>query len=517
MQYPTKDTYRKTYEETARAFRDTEKEVEEYWHTLGPGLTTGASDDDPSGIATYSQTGAVYGFGLIWMSLFTFPLMAVVQEMCARIGMVTGQGLAANIRRYYSKTVLYVCTILLLCANIFNIGADLGAMAEGLRLLIPAVPFGLLVVFFGVTSLLLQIYTSYEDYAKYLKYLALVLLAYVVSALCVSMNWSEVLHYTFVPSFTLNKETIIMMCAILGTTISPYLFFWQTSQEVEEKILKRTHDDEDKQSALAALMAQGSQSTQNVLASNVEASSKTLTLGEIFKPIPDPDAHIIHQLEVKTFSNGPSSSKTIVDGKDVLQDQDLITNVDIKNMRVDVWTGMFVSNVVMFFIIASCAATLHAGGITNIQTAGDAAQALRPFAGNFAFVLFAVGIIGTGMLAIPVLAGSAAYAVSESFGWKFGLYRKLKEAYAFYGVIALATIVGILLNFIGLDPIKALIYSAVGNGLVAPIILFLIVSMSSRSDIMGEKKNGVLARVVGWVTVVLMIIAALGTIWALVV
>ncbi len=485
-----KETYQKTYEQTShalheteqalqgagRAIRDTEKEVEEYWHILGPGLTTGASDDDPSGIATYSQTGAVYGFGLIWMSLFTFPLMSVVQEMCARIGLVTGQGLAANIRRYYSKPVLYTCTILLLLANIFNIGANLGAMSEALRLLAPGVPFGLLVVFFGVTSLLLQIYTSYEEYAKYLKYLALVLLAYVVSALMVSINWSEVLHSTFVPSFVWSQDLIIMMCAILGTTISPYLFFWQTSQEVEEKILKKKSEDSR---------------------ADDEYNHADHTPGS--------DA-LIAKMEVRSYSSLTRIHRDIP-----------LTNKDIKNMRVDVWTGMFISNLVMFFIIASCAATLHAAGLTGIQTAGDAAEALRPFAGDFAFVLFALGIIGTGMLAIPVLAGSAAYAVSESFGWKFGLYRKLKEAYAFYGVIALATVVGIALNFIGLDPIKALIYSAVGNGLVAPIILFLIVSMSSRSDIMGDKKNGVVGRTFGWITVALMVVAALGTIWALVV
>lgn len=478
-----KDTYQRTYEQTeqalqgaGRAIRDTEKEVEEYWHVLGPGLTTGASDDDPSGIATYSQTGAVYGFGLIWMSLFTFPLMSVVQEMCARIGLVTGQGLAANIRRYYSKPVLYTCTILLLLANIFNIGANLGAMSEALRLLAPAIPFGLLVVFFGVTSLLLQIYTSYEEYAKYLKYLALVLLAYVVSALMVSMNWSEILHSTLVPSFIWSKDLIIMMCAILGTTISPYLFFWQTSQEVEEKILKKKSDETRADDEYDHTdRAQGS------------------------------DA-LIAKMEVRSYSSLTRIHRDVP-----------LTKKDITNMRVDVWTGMFISNLVMFFIIASCAATLHAAGLTGIQTAGDAAEALRPFAGDFAFVLFALGIIGTGMLAIPVLAGSAAYAVSESFGWKFGLYRKLKEAYAFYGVIALATVVGIALNFVGLDPIKALIYSAVGNGLVAPVILFLIVSMSSRSDIMGDKKNGVVGRVMGWITVALMVVAALGTIWALVV
>ena len=420
------------------------RKVSGYWHMLGPGLTTGASDDDPSGIATYSQTGAQYGFGFIWLSLFTFPLMAVVQEMCARIGLVTGQGLAANIRQFYSKKVLYFCTVLLVAANVFNIGADFGAMVKGVQLLWPNLPFGLLIAFFGITGLLLQIFTTYSEYAKYLKYLALVLFSYVLSALYVHMDWMSVIRQTIVPHVVFTKDAILLICGILGTTISPYLFFWQTSQEVEEKML---HKEEEQR-------------------------------------------------------RGHLDNVTLSDG-------------DIRDMRVDVWSGMFISNVVMFFIIATCAATLYAHGITSIQTASDAALALRPFAGDFAFVLFAVGIIGTGMLAIPVLAGSAAYAVSESLGWKFGLYRKLKEAYAFYGVIIAATLVGIGLNFIGLDPIKALIYSAVLNGVVAPVILFLIVSIAGRKDIMGSRKNGRTSGWIGWITVALMVLAALGALWSL--
>lgn len=415
--------------------------AKEYWNNLGPGLTTGASDDDPSGIATYSQTGAQYGFQLIWLSLFTFPLMSVVQEMCARIGIVSGKGLAANIRTHYSKTLLYVATFFLVAANIFNIGADLGAMAQGARLLFPSLSFALLVIGFGVISLLLQIFTTYARYAKYLKYLALVLLSYVASALFIHLNWGEVLHHTFIPSFTFSKDQIFLICAVLGTTISPYLFFWQTSQEVEEDILK----------------------------------------GETT----------------------------------VAERQHDVTPKAIRSMRADVWTGMFVSNVVMFFIIAACAATLYSAHITTINSAADAALALKPFAGNFAFVLFAIGILGTGMLAIPVLAGSASYAVSESMGWKFGLYRKLKNAYAFYGVIILAMVVGIGLNFIGLDPIKALIYSAVGNGLVAPIILFFIVQLSSNKQIMGKYSNKPHITWIGWVVVGLMTVAGLAAIISL--
>jgi NRAMP (natural resistance-associated macrophage protein)-like metal ion transporter len=415
--------------------------AKEYWNNLGPGLTTGASDDDPSGIATYSQTGAQYGFQLIWLSLFTFPLMAIVQEMCARIGMVSGMGLAANIRKHYSKTLLYIATFFLVAANVFNIGADLGAMAQGAKLLWSGLGFTFLVIAFGVISLLLQIFTTYARYAKYLKYLALVLLSYVVSALFVHLQWHEVLKHTLIPSVTFSKSQVFLICAILGTTISPYLFFWQTSQEVEEEILKGEHTVKERQ-------------------------------------------HSVHPRH-------------------------------IRSMRIDVWTGMFVSNLVMFFIIAACAATLYANHITTINSAADAAVALRPFAGNFAYTLFAIGIIGTGMLAIPVLAGSASYAVSESMGWKFGLYRKLKNAYAFYGVIILAMMVGIGLNFIGLDPIKALIYSAVANGLVAPIILFFIVQLSSNKKIMGNYVNKKGVTYLGWFITAIMALAGLAVIVSL--
>lgn len=412
------------------------QQAEQYWETLGPGLTTGASDDDPSGIATYSQAGATYGFSLLWMSLFTFPLMAVVQEMCARIGLATGQGLAANIRSYYPKKILYTATFLLLVANIFNIGADLGAMAKGVQLVLPKASFALLVVLFGVGGLLLQVFVDYKTYAKYLKYLALVLFSYVATALFIHMDWVMVLKNTIVPHITFSKDQIFLICGILGTTISPYLFFWQTSQEVEEEILS-----------------------------------------------PDPTLPRKHNL----------------------------SDIEVKKMRTDVWSGMFISNLVMFFIIATTGATLYSQGIT-ITTAADAAMALRPLAGNFAFILFAIGIIGTGMLAIPVLAGSSAYAVSESLGWKFGLYRKLKEAYAFYGVIALATVVGIVLNFVGIDPIKALIYSAVLNGIIAPIVLYFIVKLSSNPEVMGNRANSKLVKSIGWLTIILMGLTAVSVI-----
>lgn len=435
----------KTLEETSKIVRQFEKgqplkQVREYWHTLGPGLTTGASDDDPSGIATYSQTGAQYGFQLLWLAAFTFPLMAIVQEMCARIGLVTGRGLAANIRHHYPKWVLYTTAMLLLAANSFNIGADLGAMAAGVRLLWPQLGFGLLVVAFTFISLALQIFTPYAKYAKYLKYLALVLLAYVLSALLAGLDWHQIGRSAITPSLTFSRDQLILVAAILGTTISPYLFFWQTSQEVEEKI---------------------------------------------------------------------------AGGKTTLESRQGATDKEIKNMRIDVWSGMFLSNVVMFFIIAACAAVLFGQGVTQINSAAEAAEALRPFAGNATFFLFAVGIVGTGLLAIPVLAGSASYALSESFGWQMGLGKTLKQAQSFYGVIIISMLLGLGMNFIGLNPIKALIYSAILNGLIAPIVLILIVQMSQNRSIMGDRVNRPLTGVLGWLIAGLMTIAGLAAIIAL--
>lgn len=417
------------------------KKARDYWLMLGPGLTTGASDDDPSGIATYSQTGAQFGYGLLWLSLWTFPLMSVVQEMCARIGLVTGRGLAGNIRAYYSQRALRFCTLLLFAANAFNIGADLGAMAKGAQLLNPHLNFSLLVIAFAVLSLLLQIFTPYVRYAKYLKWLALVLLSYVASSILAHLHWGTALHGLAVPHFSFGKESLLLICAILGTTISPYLFFWQTSQEVEEQIL---------------------------------------------------------------------------DGKTTLKErQSATTPADVKSMRIDVWSGMLLSNLVMFFIIAACGGILFPHGITNITSAAQAAEALRPFAGNATYFLFAIGIIGTGLLAIPVLAGSSSYAVAEALGWREGLYRGLKQAYAFYGIIIISMLVGLALNFIGLDPIKALIYSAVANGLVAPFVLFFIVKISSNKKVMGHWRNHGFVTFIGWLTTAVMAIAGVAAIISL--
>jgi NRAMP (natural resistance-associated macrophage protein)-like metal ion transporter len=429
------------YEEGAHVI----ERAQDYWKKLGPGLTTGAADDDPSGIGTYSATGAASGLQLLWIAVFTFPLMAVVQEMCARIGLATGRGLASNIRAHYPRWVLYACTLMLFAANTFNIGVDLGAMAKGVQLLDPRLNFLLLVVFFAVASLILQIFTSYKSYARYLKYLALVLFAYVISAVFVHIDWRAVLAHSVVPSFTLSRDSIFLITAILGTTISPYLFFWQTSQEVEEEILSGRERVND--------------------ATPTTPVQYTGT-----------------------------------------------TKEEVHNMRIDVWSGMLISNIVMFFIIVTCAATLFAHGITNITSAAQAAEALRPLAGNAAYLLFAIGIIGTGILSVPILAGAASYAISEGFGWREGLYRKFKQAHAFYAVIALSMVVGLLVNLAGLDPIKALIWSAVANGIIAPIVLFLIVRLSTNGQVMGPWKNGSGTTWIGWIITVVMAIAAVATI-----
>lgn len=417
------------------------KRAKNYWHALGPGLTTGASDDDPSGIATYSQAGAQHGFGFLWLSLWTFPLMSVVQEMCARIGMVTGRGLAGNIRVHFSRRMLRYVTLLLFAANAFNIGADLGAMAKAVQLLKPELSFSWLVVGFALLSLLLQVLTPYAKYAKYLKWLALVLFSYIVSAILAKIEWGEALKSTILPNFSFDKDSLLLICAILGTTISPYLFFWQTSQEVEEEILE---------------------------------------------------------------------------GKTTLRERSSATAPEqIRRMRTDVWSGMFLSNLVMFFIIAVCGWVLFPNGITNITSAAQAAEALRPFAGEATYYLFAIGIIGTGMLAIPVLAGSSSYAVSESLKWKGSLHSSLKQAHAFYGVIIISMLVGLGLNFVGLDPIKALIYSAAANGIVAPFVLFFIVRLSSNRKLMGHWVNRPVTTFFGWFTTILMAAAGLAALWSI--
>ena len=419
------------------------REAEHYWNALGPGLTTGASDDDPAGLATYSQAGARFGYQLLWTALFTFPLIAVIQEMCARIGLATGRGLAGNIRRRYPLWVIYSITALLFFSNTFNLGADLGAVSSAFQLIFPNVPFAVAILGFTVVSLGLQIFVTYSRYARYLKYLSFVLLLYIATALTISgLPWDSIAHSTVIPNFVFSQETFLLICAILGTTISPYLFFWQTSQEVEER-------------------ASGGHTK----------------------------ARLRHEV---------------------------LRNKDVRKMRFDVWTGMLLSNVVMFFIIVTCAATLFPEGIV-VNSAADAALALKPLAGNQAYTLFALGIIGTGLLAIPVLAGSAAYAFAETLRWREGLNKKLKDAYGFYGIIIIAMALGLLMNFTGINLIKALIYSAVLNGLVAPVVLVFIVQLSSSQEVMGKWRNRPLTSIIGWAATVLMILSGAAAIVSIII
>lgn len=411
------------------------KKASRFWQILGPGFTTGAADDDPSGIATYSQAGARFGLSLLWLSLFSLPLMAIVQEMCARIGIATGRGLAANIKRHFPRPVLYSLTIMLLVANTLNIGADLGAMAQSTLLLFPHMHFGVVVLGFALLSLLLQIFLSYSVYARYLKWLALILLAYVFSALLVKgVNWGDVLLHAITPQIIFSKETLLMICAILGTTISPYLFFWQTAQEVEEEIAK-----------------------------------------------------------------GETSIKKRVSAASPLSYRD---------MRIDVWFGMLFSNIIMFFIITATALTIF-GGSKNIGSAADAALALKPFVGDLAYLVFTLGILGTGLLAIPVLAGSAAYAMSESMGLKEGLSKKWYQAVPFYLILTLSVLVGMCINFFQIDTIKALIYSAVLNGVVAPFILAAIVILSQNKKVMGKAVNNMFTTISGWAVVIIMVLVSI--------
>lgn len=378
---------------------------------LGPGLITGASDDDPSGIATYSQVGAQFGFAMCWVMLFIFPLMAAIQEISARIGRVTGHGIASNIRAHYPRWLLRCIVGLLLLANVINLGADLGAMAEALRLLFGG-PTRLYVVGFAVLCTLMEVFSRYERYVSVLKWTSLTLLAYVATALAIDVPWGTVALNTLVPSLSLQSDYVVAVVAVLGTTITPYCFFWQSSQEAEDERL-------------------------------------------------DPLAHPL----IEAPEQAPAQ---------------------IGRMRLDTYVGMAYSNVISLFIIVTTATTLHAHGITDIQTSAQAAEALRPIAGVFTFAVFAAGIIGIGMLAVPVLAGSCAYALGEALGWTTGLGRQPLDAKAFYATVAVATLLGIGGNFVGIDPIKALFWAAVVNGVVAVPLMVVMMFLAVRPDVMGR-------------------------------
>lgn len=392
---------------------------------LGPGLTTGAADDDPSGIATYSQTGAQFGYGQLWTALYMLPFMMATQEACARIGMVKGKGIAAIVKEHYSRKVLYAVVILVVVANTINIGADIGAMASAAQLLVP-LPLVVLTLLFTVTILILEIFTNYKVYSKILKWLAISLLAYPITVFIVHQPWGTVLSATVVPHIEFNFQFLFIITGVLGTTISPYMFFWQASQEVEEA--------QEKRSGLA------------------------------------------------------------------------VTWRNIKDMRIDNTTGMLISEVTTWCIILVAATVLHGGGVKDVKTAADAARALEPLVHSFpnsgflAKLIFSVGIIGLGLLAVPVLSGSAAYAVSEAFDWNASLNLKLKKAHGFYGVITIATLIGLLINFVGIDPVKALVYAAVLNGVAAVPLLFLIGRIAMNKEIMGEFKSGLLSNILVWIT-----------------
>ena len=397
---------------------------------IGPGIVTGAADDDPSGIVTYSQAGAQTGFGLLWMAIFTFPLMVVIQEMCARIALVTGKGLAANIKKHFPKYILIPISLMLVIANTINIGANLSIMASVSNHLFPSVPISIWLLLIALVSVGLEIFISYKRYAYYLKWLTLILLSYIATALLVNFDVKELLISTFRPNFSNISDNILIIAAILGTTISPYLFFWQAGEVIEEDV-----------------------------------------------------------------SNGKNAIKQgSQDGTD-----------RIKVMRKDVWAGMFFSNLIMYFIIAVCAETLFKNGITDITSATEAAESLRPLAGPFAYLLFSLGIVGTGLLAIPVLAGSSAYALSETFAWREGLYRKWYQAKLFYAVIFFSVIVGLLISLIGIDPIKSLIYAAVINGGVAPFIILIVLLIAGNRQIMGKNANGLVSNLLGWLLFLVML------------
>lgn len=412
--------------------------IKNIYKRLGPGFITGASDDDPSGIATYSQAGALFGFSQAWTALFSFPLMSSIQEMCGRIGLVTGKGLSGVIAKHYSKKVLYSIVLLLFIANTINIGADLGAMAASAEL-VSGLPFIFWLIGMVILTLVLEVFVSYKTYSKYLKYLTFTLFAYVLTVFAIRIDYGKVFISTIIPTIEFNRIYLLNIIAILGTTISPYLFFWQTSEEVEEEVIH----------------------------------------------------HKIRQM-----------------GKGVPK----IVKKDITNLRIDTIIGMFFSNVVMFFIIITTGATLFPNGINAIESAQNAAFALRPIAGDFAFFLFALGIIGTGLLAVPVLAGSAAYAVSEAFGWKEGLYQKLKQAHGFYAVIIIATLFGIIINFIGVNPFSVLYYSAVINGVIAPPLLVMILLIANNKGIMRERVNGKIQNILGIITIGVISILAIALI-----
>jgi NRAMP (natural resistance-associated macrophage protein)-like metal ion transporter len=405
------------------------------WAVLGPGLITGAADDDPSGISTYSVAGAAYGYATLWIALLTFPLMAAVQLMCARLGMVTGRGLAAAVRIYYPRWVLWGACSILVVANVINICADLGGMAEATQL-ITGIRALIWIPVYALFLLGLLFWTSYKLIARIFKWLTLVLFAYVLASFYAHVDWRRALEVTFVPHLEWSRGFLAVLVAILGTTISPYLFFWQAAEEVEEE-----------------------------------------------------------------RANG----RTVAQRKGA-------TARELRSARADTIAGMFFSNFIMYFIILTTAATLHAHGQTDITTARQAAEALRPLAGDGAYLLFTLGLIGTGMLGVPVLVGSCAYAVTEGAVWRGSMADKPRSARKFYAVMAAAMALGVALNYLGFNAVKMLFWSAVINGLLAPPLILLVILLTSNHKVMGKRANSPLLKCLGWATFGVMTAAAVGMI-----
>jgi NRAMP (natural resistance-associated macrophage protein)-like metal ion transporter len=408
---------------------------------LGPGFITGASDDDPSGVATYAQTGALFGYGQLWTAIFAFPFMFTIQEMCGRIGMVTGKGLAGVLKQQRWHALLWGSIALLLIANVVNIGSNLGAMAASAEM-VSGVPFPLWLIGFAMLSVGLQIFLPYKKYAEVLKYFAFTLIAYLITFFIVQQDWMAILQGSIFPHVPTTQDELLNIVAVLGTTLSPYLFFWQANEEVDDEIASGRY---------------------------LPDSNKL--------PVTKP--HNIHEL------------------------------------RIDTAIGMGYSNLVMYFIIATSAATLGANGITEIESAAQAASALEPLAGRFASILFTIGIIGTGLLSLPVLAGSAAYALSEALGWKVGLARTWNQARGFYGIITLLTMAGLSVNFWGISPFQLLYNTAILNGLLAPPLMLVILRIGSSEKIMGRWKNGIWGNMLGWTIMVIMTLAAVALLFTI--
>ena len=407
--------------------------LKRFWKVLGPGLITGASDDDPSGIATYSQAGAAYGLSTLWTAIIAFPLMAAIQQMCAKIGLVTSQGLTGALKTNYPKPVLYLMLLFSFPAIVMNIGADIAGMGAVGNLLFPKIDAMYFSIFFTILLLGLIIYLPYHKIAATLKFLCVVLLVYLIVPFLYKQDWLDIAKNTFIPNIQFNKEFVAVLVGILGTTISPYLFFWQASMEVEEMAHKKRH---------------------------------------------------------------------LIVNKRIITD-----------MKQDVDFGMSFSGVVMFFIILTTGTVLYKGGIHQIDTVEQAAAALKPLAGNFAYLLFAIGVIGTGLLAIPVLSGSLSYIISETFGWEKGLDKKFHEAKAFYLVMVISLILGLSLNYIGISPIKALIYTAILYGLTAPVLIAIILHISNNKKVMGNYTNSRFSNVLGFSALILMTVAALALLY----